>query len=1005
MLDALDDLADVARAGLRGIALEKANADNPRNPAEFFLSKGPLSDPNIPSEGRLGVVTSDQNKGWSIKSLKKEWKAKAQPLSHLSDAIVPKKTAANGHHHRSRLRSQSSCSALPDRPAGYQEWPERTSSRKSWARPLIASLSSRTLSRIIDPDGRHPETHLSVGEEGNGPNSSARSATPERTTKTTSKFIWGHHSHKLIARRIRGSSNVDPKSIEAHDATQRESPASSKIGDAYYNPTALNETSQYQSTGPINNGRPESRQLDPSYLETSTIPERCLAHNFPKFSIPLLCGSSSSPTEHYLQSTAPTPCRDARRSATNNVTQQALAPPHDLLLPESPGFPKMLASMDFPSPPTRSRPSSPDRSIESSPCHQATSSARPTVRPRTSSKRACTSMGMRTASLDELIMEPTRQTLHNHELDGPLCTPNTLKVFISASFPNRSPVDVAAIMQDTPTTIHGHDRRSPSCTSSTLSEPSFDPAAGISSSDASSQMQLFANNVTATPSSRQNFTKNKLYHNNITAIRAPATIRNRISEDPKATTRYYSADLLLSMDTALVQPSENIGSAKDPTLGSDQAKLTSHPPFNIPTSLLWGRQASAGRKSIVERRIARQATVRAYKRRDLNTAKFSLKTPTMRPSTLDPTDSPILGWFAGNIPRPRMLSIREPSPAETGQRGLAHSGPATCGGTTALSSCDSSTSTLAQVTPGAAIKLIGFASTAPSPNSSWTISPIMALDITPHQPTHTTLSMSPIMVVTDIEPPPNQSTSLMSSPATTHPSSRPILRHRLKIIPQYQQKATQYVTHRTSLISEAERGISKNRINRHSLASTPTHAPSPEILSLRRRSLPVGASYPAQPHARWNPSPNAEHSVSHDINQGECEKSKWRITAIKERLRREKLAREEEISILVAETISSPKSSESIEEEATPVHEEHTTQQIEKRLRRLEENGDAWLRVVKTLLENMSKTLDELREDDKGCLTMSEFTVNMDAEAKRFSSSNQPLFTRLNTNTPRNDIL
>lgn len=153
---------------------------------------------------------------------------------------------------------------------------------------------------------------------------------------------------------------------------------------------------------------------------------------------------------------------------------------------------------------------------------------------------------------------------------------------------------------------------------------------------------------------------------------------------------------------------------------------------------------------------------------------------------------------------------------------------------------------------------------------------------------------------------------------------------------------------------------------------------------MRESEQPEELQQPEEP-------PQPEESEWQDTDQAEYD-NKWRAALVKERLQKEKSAREEEISALVAKTVGLHKPEPPKEKEQTKQpQEEDTTQQIETQLQQLEENGDAWLRVVKTLLANMSKTLEEVREDSNGKgLKMSEFTVDMDAEARRFSFYNRP---------------
>ncbi|XDG01882.1 hypothetical protein ABKA04_001497 [Annulohypoxylon sp. FPYF3050] len=196
---------------------------------------------------------------------------------------------------------------------------------------------------------------------------------------------------------------------------------------------------------------------------------------------------------------------------------------------------------------------------------------------------------------------------------------------------------------------------------------------------------------------------------------------------------------------------------------------------------------------------------------------------------------------------------------------------------------------------------------------------------------------------------------------------------------------------RNPTTGDIERTISSaSKANRHSFTSMPSLPPSPSSPSIRRRSHPPGVFSSAQVRTGWDRDIALEEQILDTSDEGESNHSRGRVASIRERLQREKLAREEEISELVEKTINAIKPGDS-NEGGTEKSREHIEQQIEGRIQRLEEDGDAWLRVVKGLLENMSKTLHDIREENSiGGLTMNEFTVNLDAEAKRLSSYNPP---------------
>ncbi|KAK7967758.1 uncharacterized protein PG986_002035 [Apiospora aurea] len=108
-------------------------------------------------------------------------------------------------------------------------------------------------------------------------------------------------------------------------------------------------------------------------------------------------GGAGSPTA------STSPCKSPRALA-NIAVQSGLQVPQANVLPDSPGFAKMLASTTFPSPPSSSRPSTARSNstgtITSSPSPPGSP---PTIRPRTSSKTSAASTNGRHATSDKQL--------------------------------------------------------------------------------------------------------------------------------------------------------------------------------------------------------------------------------------------------------------------------------------------------------------------------------------------------------------------------------------------------------------------------------------------------------------------------------------------------------------------------------------------------------------------------------------------------------------------------
>ncbi|KAI6093039.1 hypothetical protein F4821DRAFT_221963, partial [Hypoxylon rubiginosum] len=281
-------------------------------------------------------------------------------------------------------------------------------------------------------------------------------------------------------------------------------------------------------------------------------------------------------------------------------------------------------------------------------------------------------------------------------------------------------------------------------------------------------------------------------------------------------------------------------------------------------------------------------------------------------------------------------------------------------------------------------------------NNDFVLSRIMNTEISPSwcnslaadpQVAVNKIDISPIMVVSNLKPQDEPSTlhqTTADPPAIPQPP-RPSIKQRLKITSQPRQKPIPIMIHRNPATGGIERTTYvTNKSNRHSLSSMPL---SDSIMSLRRRSHPVGNTRndsPIPPASFENVASEMVEAVRLDTDLDE-HSNRLRIGSRRERIQKAKLSRNQEISRLVAETLSAPRR----QDKTRQSQEDHAAQEIEIRLQRLEENGDAWLQVVKSLLNNMSKTLAELREnDDNEGLIKREFTGRANSFAMGFEGDN-----------------
>jgi len=233
--------------------------------------------------------------------------------------------------------------------------------------------------------------------------------------------------------------------------------------------------------------------------------------------------------------------------------------------------------------------------------------------------------------------------------------------------------------------------------------------------------------------------------------------------------------------------------------------------------------------------------------------------------------------------------------------------------------------------------------------------------------------VSPIMVVANVESRPGSPT-LHPSVATRADSYSPRVMagtKSLKVGSHTRQKNHSVTISRNPSTGAIERfalGPTDYKFNRRSLINMPTPPMSPETTRMSRRlSLPpVQMSLPITPRERTPPSRRQEWHASHVEREPD---TRSRSATLKERVMREKLQKEKEITDIVARTVGLPQKEQreaSYEDEPSSLPSDgYNAETLEKRLRRLERNNDAWLCAMKPLLEAMARTLEDMRADDR----------------------------------------
>ncbi|KAI1473306.1 hypothetical protein F4774DRAFT_404961 [Daldinia eschscholtzii] len=608
----------------------------------------------------------------------------------------------------------------------------------------------------------------------------------------------------------------------------------------------------------------------------------------------------------------------------------------DRSLPESPGFPKMLAAMNFPVPPTTSRPSTADACIGPTARYQSSITTPPLVRPRSSSKRATSSKGLPAASLDELA---ARQTSPPHRRSDPGESSQV------PSKPERLVINTAMTRNSRSATVGE--------TGSSLTIGSLRPRA--SSAASSTRVFYDPRTLTRNDNGRQSFPSPSKF--------ASSSVRELVSMDEP-----YNVPIGIAISSPRDMASDMNKSFSGPE-GEDLQDDT-HTVPTISLTLPSPYEEKDHTRRDLESKLVRQCpeneTILA-KSTQTSTNHVALDfDPTIIPpipNADDSRDSPILGRFIGISPTRRVRS-RSPSRTREEQHIPTKSG-------------------MAQTALNGSINKASSALTKTVSENIWKFSQVMTTEITPEKQTDkfittgtpNAFTITPIIVVANLTPQP-ESIVPASSSSTNHAPLRPRL-SKLKMMSQPRGKPVPVKVHNSIITSHTEHTkLVADKFNRHTLTGVPTPPTSPSNASPKRNSHPIEITQRSQSRETRKLILQTKPRVHIEPDQEKMNEDAWRATSTKERLEKAKMARDEEISRLVERMLGVAKSKGETKERKLQDTEEQTEEQIEKRLQRLEEDGDACLRDVKLALQNMSKTLEELRkENGTKKLIMNEFKM------------------------------
>ncbi|KAI1172282.1 hypothetical protein F4777DRAFT_582053 [Nemania sp. FL0916] len=969
----------------RNVALEQADVATLRELADLLRTTGPPPDRHVARDECLRVSGSDSGaaKRWSLHSLRRNRRMKPQrysPQSPLSDSVVPG-TTADGHRYNAistpaskydgiggpSFRSQypiilphSSPSASPRNPAVSRSWPERSSSKGAASRTtdrgstLVSNKGSPSSNSPISShnDSQQPQPPVAGGGR------SGAFSNDVGTDNIPGAALHPVHEESEYVLEMPLMALGSPNRIDMGQGSTHGLPMS----------TLRNEGNNRldQPTQAV-----RSSTASPVHLQI-------MSQRYTPLVSPEYGASSHAPD-------------GIKRPREDTTVRSTLAVPKQNLLPESPGFPNMLEAMAFPSPPTGSGPSSPASSI-SVPDSRMFEGSRPMVRPRQSSRRARTSTSASAASLDKLIMQ-TGPSAGASKSDKVACfstatnpESSLIKPTLASDINTKPSQYIGSLkivpggkadygMKDRPTTTLSPGNAEVSQRGSSTSQlmhmikpskqASLDP---IPPSFSSCEPGVQSRSVTVPQELYGETSQSNCSTGNFIPEQSVNVARGCDHASPG------NNDVELD---GIVDPYRDESLATGSWLCNESGCASgadSHP------------------ESILERRLARRARVREYKIRDIDASRVEV------------VDSPVLGYFASNLPGHNPILEGRLGPIGSSWKPSKHTMVA--GNSIAINPpCqDTNINAPANLHPNLPpTKQVWQTETvAEAPRTLSAPLKTSAMMMTVIEPHHLLIpdgqscgfTMSPIMVLADIEPRPSSPTwrlpnlasrSMSSSRTSTRLKSGKIASHAR----QQSHTVTMSRNPSTGMIERSSGPTDNNKFYRRSFTTTPNHNILAESIQMRKRlslpPTPLSTSATSQDHSSRLCNWECQFPLT---DEREVE-PRARNMALKERIMQEKLQKEQEIIDIVTKTVGLPQTLTNNygEMEGPPLDQDHA-EHLENRLQRLERNNDAWLSALKPLLETMGRTLETMRVDDRdSSLRMSDFIVDMEAEAKRVSHS------------------
>ncbi|KAI1858867.1 uncharacterized protein JN550_012326 [Neoarthrinium moseri] len=979
----------------------------------------------------------------SIQSLIRRKRGRAPAMSlqlqpsdiQLSDRIVAKKTIEGYPYATIDLSDQGSANAAtpraqspasndaPARPKFHPpSWPERTSSKGALSPTFPASSGSL--------EGSPKKVDIRHGSTGSA-NDTVRG---RRVTRAL-------HSdrHSSLRDSVDGQNELQPSLrrtipvIDQYNGMQPSPRGSSlaatqaQTGPKHQNSISQGSVVEFPATPPPSGQLRDFEWPEVKIHSVTTSPPTSpmsSSNRERQDSLPGLHSRLSSPT---------TP-RNAAKKPPAIVVKSTLTVPSEALVPESPGFPNMLAAMTFPSPPRSSRSPSPASSLNSRAPTLSSAISPPTIRPRTSSKKANRSLST-AISLDEIVMQPTRPGLSHSQSDYITTASKGLQrplpVDLRAA---EAPIQAetlsfaaaADVMTSKESMLAADDasivRPDSAASFVTACEDRRESIAQSVVSDTDSRRLSTSSTATYTTESYRQSTSTS--DSNRQSTRSNATTASTVLSIPDDEFRKDStSDIDYTRETFTSSPPPSESGSKQNTYDA-RSDYTSRlrPEGGLPPqTAIPGWEGVGKPMSIAERRMMRKGKSGEIRQQSIDLSRSSMKLPVQGPSSFESVDSPILGWFSYKSPVVRKPSFRGPSPlakevdASSASIVEAHeSHQAESPSTLGIQKPQILQNTVPAAAPTADQSGTDLIHTPT--RQEWSMSPILAEVIEPEPVPELSkapaceLTISPIMVVASVKP------GVLLSPTSNlrvstvlsfDNTSPPHLPPRSPLRPRAHTKRlsrAKLLPIKVSAVPSATIDHAKATYAQGSgRSSVPTVSPSSQARALKRLSLPAHIMCSTTSPASWDRTPPRRGHKELDREEPDTEEEavepedldpqpRRRSIVVKERFEKQKLEKEKEIADLVAKAAFtvSKREKENPSKDNVEQSSEHsrkksrTTDELERRVRRLQRHSDAWLDVLDPLLENMTRTLKEMKKDGKGApLLMDEFIIDMAAEARR----------------------